>query len=388
MLFPLHDEHDKLLGFTKILRDYTHKKEKEDLLKSNLTYAESIINTLREPVLVLDAKLTVRKANRAFYNTFEVSREETLDRYIYELGNRQWDIPALRQLLETIIPENTHFEDFEIEHQFEKIGKKSMLLNARKLYRTESDTQMLLMAFEDITKEKELETLKDHFISVASHELKTPITAASGYIQLLERQVEHLGLAPAAATSMEKTKQQLLKLNDMVHQLLDLSKVTSGTRSLDFTEFSMDALVQEVIENHLLVNPDAEIRVHGSVGRNITADRLRIEQVLNNLIGNAIKYCFGSARVHIELSVTDNSSAVQVCISDNGIGIPVGEKERLFGLFSRASNAIRRKIPGIGLGLNISSEIIKKHGGKIWVESDGINGSTFCFTIPIEASMG
>ncbi|WP_370450979.1 sensor histidine kinase [Olivibacter sp. XZL3] len=246
---------------------------------------------------------------------------------------------------------------------------------------------MLLMAFEDITKEKELETLKDNFISVASHELKTPITAAWGYIQLFERQIEHLSLAPAPTTSMEKTKQQLLKLNDMVHQLLDLSKVTSGTHPLDFTEFSMDTLVREVIENHTLINPDAEIHIHGSVGRNISADRLRIEQVLNNLIGNAIKYCFGSARVHIELSVTDNSSSVQVCISDNGIGIPVGEKERLFGLFSRASNAIRRKIPGVGLGLNISSEIIKKHGGNIWVESDGTNGSTFCFTIPIDASM-
>jgi PAS domain S-box-containing protein len=114
-------------------------------------YLQSIVDTVREPLLVLDARLQVVSANRAFYRSFRTSAQETLGRRIYELGSRQWDIPALRQLLEEILPGNSHFDDFPVEHDFPGIGHRTMLLNARKLFRPGNGTEMLLLAMEDVT---------------------------------------------------------------------------------------------------------------------------------------------------------------------------------------------------------------------------------------------
>ena len=119
--------------------------------------ADDIVDTVRESLLVLDADLRVRRANRSFYRTFKVAPEDTEGRLVYELGNRQWDIPALRSLLEEILPKNTAFDDFEVEHRFESIGRKVMLLNARRVYRHGNHTESILLAVEDITERRRLE---------------------------------------------------------------------------------------------------------------------------------------------------------------------------------------------------------------------------------------
>jgi PAS domain-containing protein len=114
-------------------------------------YAENIIDTLREPLLVLDRNLRVVSANRSFYKRFHAKAEETAGTFVYELGNRQWDIPRLRELLEKIIPKNTLFEDFEVEHDFPHIGFKKMLLNARRIHHKEGGEELILLAMEDVT---------------------------------------------------------------------------------------------------------------------------------------------------------------------------------------------------------------------------------------------
>ena len=111
----------------------------------------SIQDSIREPLLILDSDLKVIKANRSFYKTFSVEPEETEGLLIYELGNRQWDIPQLRELLEEILPENTWFNDFEVEHNFETIGRKIMHLNARRIYGKSNRTRLVLLAIEDVT---------------------------------------------------------------------------------------------------------------------------------------------------------------------------------------------------------------------------------------------
>ncbi|WP_253204203.1 PAS domain-containing protein [Rhizobium sp. X9] len=114
-------------------------------------YAESIVQTVRQPLLVLDTALRVRSSNRTFYELFEVSGEETQGRLVYDLGNGQWDIPALRKLLEQVLSEDKSFEDFEIEHDFPNLGRRTMLLNARKLSREGGREELILLAIEDIT---------------------------------------------------------------------------------------------------------------------------------------------------------------------------------------------------------------------------------------------
>ena len=115
-----------------IFRDITERRQSERLIESAKEYAESIVTTMREPLLVLDNKLHILSANRSFYATFQVEPPEVVGRFIYDLGDGQWDVPRLRTLLESIIPTNTAFDDFEVEHDFEHIGPKTMLLNARR----------------------------------------------------------------------------------------------------------------------------------------------------------------------------------------------------------------------------------------------------------------
>jgi PAS domain S-box-containing protein len=138
-----------------MLEDKSSKEEKR--LQDSLEYSDAIIATVREPLVVLDKDLRVITANRSFYRTFQVNPAETEKRLIYDLGKRQWDIPGLRELLENILPKNTSFEDFEVDHDFESIGRKTMLLNARKIYRETNHVEMILIAIEDITERKNAE---------------------------------------------------------------------------------------------------------------------------------------------------------------------------------------------------------------------------------------
>ena len=120
-------------------------------------HAESIMDTVREPLLVLDADLKIISANRSFHRTFKVTPDETIGSFIYELGNKQWNLPKLRKLLEEVLPEKEVFDDFEVEHSFQNIGHKIMLLNARQIYREDIGTKMILLAIEDITERRLIE---------------------------------------------------------------------------------------------------------------------------------------------------------------------------------------------------------------------------------------
>lgn len=146
-------------------------------------YAASIVETVREPLLVLDADLKIISANRNFYKTFKVTPGETIGSFIYELGNKQWDIPKLRELFEEVLPEKEEFDDFYIAHNFEDIGHKIMLLNARQIYRKDIDVKMIILAIEDITERKQLESL----LIDSEEQYRRLFETASDGIVLLEK---------------------------------------------------------------------------------------------------------------------------------------------------------------------------------------------------------
>src|SRR3972149_3032043 len=150
-IIPVIDITGKILSSMLLLQDITESKEIERVLQEAHEYAESIVETVREPLVVLDAQLRVKSVNQAFYKTFKVSPEETLNKFIYELGNGEWDIPELRKLLEEIIPGDKQIQDFKVDPEFPEIGRKTMLLNARQIYRRDIGTQMILLAIEDVT---------------------------------------------------------------------------------------------------------------------------------------------------------------------------------------------------------------------------------------------
>src|SRR4030067_3821662 len=172
----------------------------------NSQFAENIINPVREPLIVLDHELKIVTASRSFYSFFKVNPEETIGKLLYDLGNHQWDIPKLRELLETILPEKTTFDNYEVEHEFSTIGKRIMLLNARQIKRALGKERIILLAIEDITERREIENglekaheelkelaielkraarVKSEFLANMSHELRTPLNSINGFSEVL-----------------------------------------------------------------------------------------------------------------------------------------------------------------------------------------------------------
>jgi PAS domain S-box-containing protein len=399
---PVKDANGEVTHFIGVQNDVTDRKKVEhDLrqqkvlmekkieertmaLRESEAFLTSIIETVRESLLVLDPDYKVLSVNYHFLRTFKVSAEETVGKDLYELGNHQWDIPKLRELLLTILPTNNPVIDFEVEHEFPYIGKKLMLLNA---YRIELEGQFkdqILLAIEDITERREIERRKDDFLSIASHELKTPLTTIKGYIQVLEKTVP-AEASPKYNTTLGKVTQYVDRLNNLIAELLDVSRIQSGNIELYEDEFNFDKMVAEVIEGIQGSAHQHKITLTGSTDSLVIADETHIMQVLNNLLSNAIKYSPESKDIEVNLS--NISEYVKVSVKDHGVGMNAQDKKRVFERFFR-SNELQKQFPGMGIGLYVCDQIIKNHNGTIWVESELGKGSTFCFTLPKNGKEG
>ena len=229
-------------GYKPRLRNIAASGEAETVnvgkLQEALAYAQSIIDTVREPILVLDGSLHVRTASRAFYRTFGVSPHETEGRYIYDLGNGQWDIPALRTLLEDVLPERTIITDFEVTHVFPTLGRRVMLVNARQLWTTDNDSPLLFVAIEDVTERKRLhdELVSSNeemqrFAYTAAHDLRTPLNAALNLSQLLERRVD--GKLDEQESFMLRTSiESMERLNKLMNDILLMSEMGNAPQQL------------------------------------------------------------------------------------------------------------------------------------------------------------
>ncbi len=220
---------------------------------------------------------------------------------------------------------------------------------------------------------------KDEFIGIASHELKTPLTSVKLYLETLAK-MKH---EPLVHSFILKSKEGVKKLHNLILDLLDVSKIESGQLQLNHKELAIDELVDECIQDAQMNTTTHKITKAGTPsGLIILGDRDRLEQVLINLISNAIKYSPAETNVVVETTKTGNE--VTVTVKDQGIGIADTEHTKIFGRFYRAkdSNAV---ISGFGLGLYICSQIIKRHGGKIGVHSEEGKGSTFFFTLPLSS---
>jgi PAS domain S-box-containing protein len=194
-------------------------------------YAESIVGTVREPLLVLDADLKIISANRNFYKTFKVMPDETIGSFIYDLGNKQWDIPKLRELLEEVLPEKEAFDDFEVDHHFQDIGHKIMLLNARQIYRKDIGTKMILLAIEDITERKQLESL---LIDSEQQYRRLFETASDGIVLLEKREGKITQTNPATEKLLGYTENDSIgnKLED-IGVVIDASDFQTTMQNLN-----------------------------------------------------------------------------------------------------------------------------------------------------------
>jgi signal transduction histidine kinase len=244
---------------------------------------------------------------------------------------------------------------------------------------------------------RELDQLKSQFLSIASHELKTPLTALSGFVQMMLRRVrkrmergqpspeEWRHEQQAVVEQMEVVDQQARKLGRLVDDLLDVSRIQSGRVTFDFAPVDLLRLAQEVAGRMQLITAEHQIDVRAGPGAvTLSADRDQLEQVLNNLLANAIKYSPEGGSILVELRPTEDEMILSV--RDQGVGIAAAERENIFDLFYRSQKQRGSRVGGMGVGLYISREIVSRHGGRIWVESEAGAGSTFYVALPWQPS--
>ena len=233
--------------------------------------------------------------------------------------------------------------------------------------------------FRNVTEKILLEKQKDDFIGVATHELKTPVTSIKAYAQILSNRFRKEGNI-ASATLVEKMDVQLNKLIGLIGDLLDVTKIEGGRLQFQESFYDFNDLAIEVIEELQHTTTTHTIIMKLDESEKVFGDRERIGQVLTNLISNAIKYSPASKTINVATKLQRNT--LKLCVEDHGLGISEKDQDKIFLRFYRVSGPESHTFPGIGLGLYISSEIIKRQGGRIWVESKEEAGSTFCFELP------
>lgn len=442
---PYRTTENQIDGVTIVFFDIDALKRHAANLEAARNYAEAIVETVQTPLVVLDNDLQVNTANRAFYETFQVSAPATEQISLFELGNGQWNIPLLRSALEEMLIHQQQIQDLEVDHSFERIGQKNMLLNACKLQQ-DDDTAMILLAIADITERKQFETersqlltqeqtarqqaetanrIKDDFLSNLSHELRNPLNAMLGWAKLLRTRTLDEATVTRALETIERSAEMQSQL---IEDILDTSRIINGKLRLNSRPIDLRSVIQAAIESVRLSAAAKTIQIdaHLSSAR-IIGDGDRLQQVLWNLLSNAIKFTPEGGRVEVKLessqfsvlssqlpdpinptqnshptqnskpkiapaetlrvgkaSPKDLQNSAQITVADIGQGISADLLPHIFDRFWQGDSSSTKAKAGLGLGLSIVRHLVELHGGTVQAASPGEGqGSTFTVRLPL-----
>jgi two-component system, chemotaxis family, CheB/CheR fusion protein len=403
---PYRTLDNKIDGAVVVLVEIDALKLSMEQLRASRDYAQAIVETVREPLLVLNLNLEAIAANRSFYETFQVAPSQTEQRSIFDLGNRQWNNPHLRSRLEELLANDTQFQDFEVEFDFEEIGQKIMLLNARKMPQVE-EVQLILLAIEDITERKQLQAQqaqlliqeqtarsaaeaanrsKDQFLSTLSHELRNPLNYIVGWASMLR--TKKLNEAKTAQ-ALETIERGAKALNQLIEDILDISRITTGKFKLNPQVVEIAPLVRAAIAIVHLSADAKNIKIQSrlaSVTEKILGDPTRLQQIIWNLLTNAIKFTPKGGKIKVTLKYVDAQAQIQV--SDTGQGISSEFLPYVFDRFRQADGSKTRSNSGLGLGLSIVRHLVELHGGTVDAESPGEGqGATFTVRLPLRSNL-
>jgi len=374
-------------------------------LERALEYANGIVETVRNPLLILNAALRVERANQSFYDYFRLAPEQSAGRLVYELGEGDWDIPALRQMLDEHLRKAARVEDVELEHDFPRVGRRTLIVNARKLHR-ESGHESILLAFEDRTAARKTEVereallalerqareraeqadrIKDEFMATLSHELRGPLTAMVGWVHILRTSGLDEATRERGRTAIERNVKMQTRL---IEDLLDYSSVVAGRLTLSPQLMDVVPLAGAAIEAvrsaaeakglHLELLTDAKAAT-------VYGDPDRLQQVLWNVLSNAVKFTPRGGRV--EAWVGRVGDSLQIRVSDTGQGISRDFLPHVFERFRQQDATSRRAQGGLGLGLAIVKELVELQGGTVHADSPGEGqGATITLALPLPPS--
>lgn len=256
------------------------------------------------------------------------------------------------------------------------------MVTSRPVRDENGEVTLVISIIHDITERMMVERRKDEFISMTSHELKTPVTSLKGFTNVLQRRLTKQG-DTQGLHYLARMDAQLDKLTTLISDLLDISRMQSGKLELRAEPFELDTLIDETVENVQVATSTHRLLVEGRTGAQVFGDKERLAQVYVNLLTNAIKYSPHTDKVIVHLFRDDDAQQAIVSVQDFGIGIDKTHHEKIFERFYQVTDPEEKTYPGLGIGLYISSEIVARHHGRMWVESIKMIGSTFYVALPI-----
>jgi PAS domain S-box-containing protein len=343
---------------------------------------DAIIEHSADGVMILDCQGRITVFNRALVAMTGWRPEDALGRSCHEVlqlrDRRGEDICRSGCPLRGLSPD----ANFYIEGDIERVGGApvNVGITYSPLYDEEDRLISIIANVHDITRFREAEEIKSTFISVISHELKTPVSIIKGYAGTLRREDAQWD-EETVREGLDIIEEESDRLDGLISDLLDASRAQAGSLKLEMGDVHVPKLAQRVVEGFRLQTDIHQIELDfPSDFPPVIADQERLRQVLSNLVRNAIKYSPRGGK--IRLGGYADRDKVTVYVTDEGIGIPLDEQPRLFQRFYRLDSSLRRRTQGMGLGLYLCRAIVEAHGGRIWVESAPGQGSTFYFTLP------
>jgi signal transduction histidine kinase len=352
-----------------------------------------IIDTVREPLLLLDSEFRVTHANRTFFSTFRVAPEDTIGEVLFALGNGQWDIAPLRALLHDRLVAEREVYDIDVDHAFPGIGRKIMQVNARLVSHGAEVSGLILLAIEDVTERRLAERLLvvqhrelersnaalNEFAFVASHDLQEPLRKIVSFGERLGTSAGPL-LEGNARQYLDRMLDAATRMRALIGDLLAYSQIK--TNAAAFAPTSLAAIAREVVGDLETTVSDAGGRIEVGTLPAIDADASQMRQLLQNLLSNALKFRRPDVAPVIQLGASISRDGVcTITVTDNGIGFKQEHDEKIFRMFERLHT--RTQFQGSGMGLAICRKIVERHGGSIAATSIVGQGTTFTVTLPV-----
>lgn len=386
----LESTNEELLTVNEELRSRNQDLNRSsERIAEAAAFSQAVLRTVRDPLLVLGEGFRIEMANPAFYTLFDTQEEAVIGQPFLRLDDGQWDRPELRRLLEGLLESGRGFDGYELTHEVPEAGIRTMRLHARGLHADGQATTRIVLVIADVTEEtRAIRTIKEtssdlarsnaqleRFAQVASHDLQAPLRLTIAYLDLLHRRVGP-NLDDEAKGFLERAVSAATRMRDLIKGLLQ--HAGSGSDSLQLAPLDTAEVWRSVMEDVDLEDPATTITT-GSLPT-LVADRLLLRQVFQNLLTNAVKYRAPERSPRITLSATRDPDSWTFAFTDNGIGIVPEDTERVFSLFERSNTSSER--PGSGIGLATCKQIVERHGGSMWLESEADHGTTIYFTVP------
>jgi PAS domain S-box-containing protein len=372
---PIYNKEKRISGVVMFGYDVTELVESREKSEENV---RMILESLPQITSISSSMGTNIYFNNFFYEYSGISREEASKNGWNEILHPEEKENLINEWEECKRDERDFYKELRLKRKADGMYRWH-IVNLTPVKNKLHKVIQWIASATDIHEQKTKEEKKDEFLSIASHELKTPLTTVKAYLQLLEFSLAEND--PELKMFAKKAIVSVDRLRDLISELLDVSKIQQQKLNLNIGIFDFDELLKELVSNAEFKLEMHKIKLSGDTIHNLQGDRERLAQVINNLISNAIKYSpNGNA---IDINLQEKEGNLNFSVSDKGIGILPGNLEKIFERYFRVEGSDIH-FQGLGIGLFISMEIIRRHGGKMWVESQIGEGSTFHFSIPME----